>query len=404
MKKQNLLPGLTLLFAVLLTLGAAQAQGPRKFDRIGSLGHDSILTRTDGAAQQNQAPGLSTPRVPPPVQYKVIELGGGRANDISESGQIVGSKRFVPQIPHAAFWPSSQSAAIDLGALSGLNSTATAINPRREIVGYAYNDDFSVERPLFWANPNSAPVELPGLPAGFLSEVYNINPSGQIVGQFYSADLTVERAVFWPNSNAPPIYLRQLSNEFPLGLASNISASGNILGDACNDFNCTEGHATFWANSTSTPIALASPGGEFIYTNIFLPGYRAINGAGNMVGYAYNADFSAERAVFWARSSSPAVVLSTIGEFTNAVATGISDNGQIVGIGYNEDFSRMRPFLWPSASSQGIDLTTFFPAGSNWDLDSMFAAAVNNRGEIVGSGLFTDGTVHNFVLIPVHGH
>ena len=155
--------------------------------------------------------------------------------------------------------------------------------------------------------------------------------------------------------------------------------------------------------STSTPVALASPGGEFIYTDFVLPGH-GINGAGNMVGYARNADFSAERAVFWASSSSPAVILSTVGEFTNAVAAGISDNGQIVGIGYNEDFSKQRPFLWPSATSQGIDLTTFFPAGSNWDLDSMFAVTINNRGEIVGSGLFTDGTVHNFVLIPVHGH
>jgi probable HAF family extracellular repeat protein len=347
---------------------------------------------------------IDAPLAPPPVQYNVIELGGGRANDISESGQIVGSKRFVPQIPHAAFWSSSQSAAIDLGSLSGLNSTATDINPRREIVGYAYNADGSVERPLFWASPNSAPVELPGLPAGFLSEVYNINPSGKIVGQFYSADLAVERAVFWPNSNAAPVYLAQLSDEFPLGLASNINASGNILGDACNDFNCTEGHATFWANSTSTPVALASPGAEFIYTNIFLPGFDEINGAGNMVGYAYNADFSATRAVFWATSSSPAVILSTVGEFTDAVATGISDNGQIVGIGYNDDFSKQRAFFWPSATSQAIDLTTFFPAGSNWDLDSTLATAVNNRGEIVGSGSFTDGTVHNFVLIPVHGH
>ena len=334
----------------------------------------------------------------------VIELGGRRANDISESGQIIGSKVSTPEPIHAAFWAGSQSTAIDLGTLPGLGSVATSINPRREIVGYAFSDDFSVERPLFWASPNSAPVELPGLPAGFLSEVYNINPSGKIVGQFYSADLTVERAVFWPNRNAAPVYLAQLSDEFPLGLASNINASGNILGDACNDFNCTEGHATFWANSTSTPVALASPGGEFIYTNIFLPSYHAINGAGNMVGYAYNVDFSAERAVFWASSSSPAVILSTVGEFTNAVATGISDNGQIVGIGYNEDFSRMRPFIWPSATSQGIDLTTFFPAGSNWDLDSMFATAVNNRGEIVGSGSFKDGTVHNFVLVPVHGH
>ena len=60
-------------------------------------------------------------------------------------------------------------------------------------MGYAFNDDSSVERPLFWASTNSAPVELPGLPAGFLSEVYDINPSGQIVGQFYSADFSVER-------------------------------------------------------------------------------------------------------------------------------------------------------------------------------------------------------------------
>jgi uncharacterized membrane protein len=344
----------------------------------------------------------SLPQVPPQVQYMVIELGGRRANDISQSGQIVGNKDFAPALRHAAFWPSSRSAPIDLGTLPSLGSVAESINPRREIVGYAFNEDSSDERPLFWASTNSAPVELPGLPAGLLSEVYDINPSGQIVGQFFSADFSVDRAVFWPNSNAAPVYLPELSDEFPLSGAFSINASGNIFGDAC-DADFVECHAAFWASSTSTPVALASPGGEFIYTDFLLPGH-AINGAGNMVGYAHNADFSAERAVFWASSSSPAVILSTAGEFTNAVAAGISDNGQIVGSGYNEDFSKSRPFLWPSATSQGIDLTTFFPAGSSWDLDSMFAVTVNNRGEIVGSGLFTDGTVHNFVLIRVHGH
>ena len=149
----------------------------------------------------------STPQAPPQVQYMVIELGGRRANDISQSGQIVGNKEFAPGIRHAAFWPSSRSAPIDLGTLPGLNSVAESINPRREIVGYAFNEDFSVERPLFWASTNSAPVELPGLPAGLVSEVYDINPSGQIVGQFFSADFSVNPAVFWPNSNAAPIYL-----------------------------------------------------------------------------------------------------------------------------------------------------------------------------------------------------
>jgi uncharacterized membrane protein len=332
----------------------------------------------------------------------VIELGGRRANDISQSGQIVGNKEFAPGLRHAAFWSSSRSAPIDLGTSPGLGSVAVGINPRREIVGYAFNEDSSVERPLFWASTHSAPVELPGLPAGLLGEVYDINPSGQIVGQFFSADFSVDRAVLWPSSNAAPVYLPQLSKNLPLSGAAGVNASGNVLGDSCAaDF--VECHATFWATSTSTPVALASPGGEFIYTDFVLPG-KAINGPGNMVGFARNAAFSAERAVFWASSSSPAVILSTVGEFTNAVAAGISDNGQIVGIGYNEDFSKQRPFFWPSATSQGIDLTTFFPPGSNWDLDSLFTAAVNNRGEIIGSGLFNDGTVHNFVLIPVHGH
>jgi uncharacterized membrane protein len=345
----------------------------------------------------------STPQAPPQVQYVVIELGGTRANDISGSGQIVGQKIFASGLRHAAFWPSSQSSPIDLGTLPGVpRSTAVGINPKREIVGFAFSADFSVQLPLFWASPNSAPAELPGLPAGLLSEVFDINPSGQIVGAFYSADFSVQQAVVWPNSNAAPVYLQPLSGELPNSSAGGINASGNILGDGC-DADLVECHVAFWATSTSTPVALASPGGELIYTDFVLPGH-AINGAGNMVGFAYNADFSAERAVFWASSSSPAVILSTVGEFTNAVAAGISDNGQIVGIGYNEDFSKQRPFLWPSATSQGIDLTTFFPPGSDWDLDSMFAVTVNNRGEIIGSGLFNDGTVHNFVLIPVHGH
>ena len=356
----------------------------------------------NSASSVSAAPAPSTPQAPPQVQYVLVELGGRRANNISESGQIVGNKDFAPGLRHGAFWPSNRSAPIDLGTLPSLRSNALAINPRHEIVGYAFNEDFSVERPLFWASPNSAPDELPGLPAGLLGEAYDINPSGQVVGQFFNADFSVNPAVFWPNSKAAPIYLHVLSNELFASAATSINASGNILGDAC-DQSAIECHAVFWADSTSTPVALASPGGEFIYSFVVFPSH-AINGAGNMVGYAYTPGFVSTRATFWASSSSPAVILSTPGEFTNTIAAGISDNGQIVGYAYNEDFSRSRAFLWPSATSQGIDLTTFFPAGSNWDLDSTFAIAVNNRGEIVGGGSFTDGTAHNFVLIPVHDH
>ena len=401
MKKQNLLVELTLLFAVLLTLGAAaDAQVARKVDRIGRLGGDSILTRTDRAAQQNQVPVSSTLQAPPQVQYTVIDLGGRRAIDITESGEIVGTNYSTPERIHAAYWTGSQSAPIDLGTLPGLNSGSVAINPRREMVGNAFNNDSSVNRPLFWASPSSGPIQLPGLPVGLQGGAFDINPAGQIVGVFNSSDYSVERAVYWANSNAAPVYLPQLGPGLPLASATSINASGNIQGDACSaDFG--ECHAVFWANSTSIPVALASPGGEFIYTDI-VPA-DSINGAGTMVGFTYNADFSATRAVYWASSSSPAMMLSTVGEFTNTFAVSISDNGQIVGYGYDQDFSRQRPLLWPSATSQAIDLSTFFPAGSNWDLDALFANAVNNRGEIIGSG-FKDGALHDFVLVPMHSN
>src|SRR5262249_41183654 len=152
------LVGVTLLFVVLLTVIATQAQVPGKFDRIRRLGPDEFLTRRDGAAQQKQASAPYTPLTPPQAQYMVIELGGRRANDISESGQIVGNKVFEAGIRHAAFWPSSQSAPIDLGTLPGLGSVVEGINLRREMVGYAFNDDGSTELPLFWASTNSAPV------------------------------------------------------------------------------------------------------------------------------------------------------------------------------------------------------------------------------------------------------
>src|SRR5207249_10437722 len=117
----------------------------------------------------------STPKAPPQVPYMLIELGGRTAFDISRSGQIVGNKEFAPGLRRAAFWPSSRSAAIDLGTLAGLNSVARSINSRREMVGVAFNEDFAVERPLFWVRLNSTPVELNGLSAGLPCEVYDMH-------------------------------------------------------------------------------------------------------------------------------------------------------------------------------------------------------------------------------------
>jgi probable HAF family extracellular repeat protein len=340
---------------------------------------------------------VDVPQASQQLSFIVIDLGTRVANAIGESGRIVGATHFGAEI-HAAYWANSGSPATDLGTLPGFTSSFAAdINPPGEIVGAA--GSFPTFRPLFWASSQSEPVELPGVPVGLFGLAFHINPAGQIVGWFLSEDFSVQRAVFWPNSNAAPVYLAELSNKLPHSIAAAINPSGNILGDGC-DADFVECHAAFWANSTSSPVALASPGGQFIYTDIGLSGGvgSPLNNAGSMVGYAYNADFSETRAVFWATSTSPAVILSTAGDFINGGAAAISDRGQIVGEAYNSDFSNLHAFMWPSSTSLGIDLNTVIPPDSGWELQH--ASDINNRGEITGFGVL-NGERHAFVLIPV---
>ena len=116
-----------------------------------------------------------------------------------------------------------------------------------------------------------------------------------------------------------------------------------IFSETAATADFVECHCRLLGQQYEPPAALASPAGEFIYTDVgFSQGSQvapALNNVGSMVGYAYNADFSETRAVYWASSSSPAVILSTTGEFSNGTAEGISDGGQIVGTVYNSDFS-----------------------------------------------------------------
>jgi probable HAF family extracellular repeat protein len=129
---------------------------------------------------------------------------------------------------------------------------------------------------------------------------------------------------------------------------------------------------------------------------------HALNNTGSMIGFAVKGDLSETRAVFWANSSSPAVILSASDEFPNGTAEAINDKGQIVGTAYNNDFSAFHAFFWPSSTSQGIDLNTVIPQGSG--LEIVIARSINNRGEIAG-GAYLNGQppAHAIVLVPVNG-
>jgi len=363
-----------------------------------------LLITATIASGQGTPSTAKAPQAPPPVEYTVIDLGtDGVGNGITDSGRIVGSKNFGGPQRHAAFWPKIGSLPIDLGTLPGaIGSRGFGINPRGQMVGASRLE------PVFWASSQSAPVRLPGLPDGSEGFASSINPAGQIVGLF--ADESGARPVFWANSNTPAIYLPLVSDQFPNGQAFSINAAGNIFGDACTaDFS--ECHCAFWARSASTPVALASPDSEFIDTDVGISSdfavAPALNNVGNMVGFAVNPDTGETRAVYWASSSSPVVILRTSDEFPNGTAEGINDKGQIVGTAFDSsgdigDTLHAHAFFWPSPTSPGIDLNTVIPPGSGLQL--AVARGINNRGEITG-GAYPNGQppAHVIVLVPVRG-
>jgi hypothetical protein len=66
-------------------------------------------------------------------------------------------------------------------------------------------------------------VELAGVPSGLQSQAYSITHSGRIVGQVFNDDFSLQRAVFWQNANSALVYLPQLSSAFPHSVATGIN-------------------------------------------------------------------------------------------------------------------------------------------------------------------------------------
>lgn len=336
------------------------------------------------------------------VRYQVIDLGAdGTANQILDSGRVMGSHNPGGTDRHAAFWPDTQSAPIDLGTLPGnQGSRGFGINTQGQMVGYDYIPNV-VQHAIFWADSQSAPIELPGLPEGF-NNASDINRDGQIVGTATPPDESAAYPVFWSSSTTPARYLAEVSDQLPFGGAMSINATGNILGDACRS-DYSECHAAYWASSTSTPVALASPGGNFTNTDVGLSGSflvaHSLNDRGGMVGFAYNADATKYRAVYWASSSSPAVMLTTTKDFPNGSAEGINNRGQIVGTCYNRHLAASHAFIWPNSTHHGIDLNRLIDPNSGWEI--VVARSINDKGEISG-GAFLNGiqTGHAVILVP----
>ncbi len=247
----------------------------------------------------------------------------------------------------------------DLGTLGGPDAWAALVNERSQVAGISYTKftananngtcapNAPTQDPFFWEK-DTGMIDI-GTFGGTCGITNALNNRGQVVGQSYLAGNLAAHAYLWEKTDHP-----QLTDLGTLG-GDNASAlwlnnAGEVIGYAdlppnptgCVGLSCQH-HAFLWKHGLMTDLGT-------IGTD---PCSRAlsINERGQIVG------------------------------FTAAVCGGSPTHG----------------FLWEHGAP-AIDLNTLVPLGSGLALTEPLS--INDRGEIVGIGVLSNGDSHAYVLIP----
>jgi len=268
-----------------------------------------------------------------------------------------------------------------------------------------------LSRAVVWHRKSG--VEELSMPEGFdLTEPVAVLPTGEILIDASDVEGRKRGAFTYSNHRLVALPGKQT-------WARGVGAPGTIVGEWVPEGGSTT-DAVYWRNTVPHSIGLCC-GGVL----------KAVNTRGTMVGDAYDdrghyhafswslAD--GQRSVDPTDSYSSAVAINSDGHILLQVGgegylygTGglthldlaekgfnsvqaMNDCDVVIG-GYGPEGEHYHAFLW--SRTQGFrDLNSFLPADSGWKLKS--AVAINDRGEIVGSGIWL-GAPHGFLLAPRH--
>jgi hypothetical protein len=302
------------------------------------------------------------------------------------------------------------------------NTGGEALSNNGVVAGGIVNSDGSVSLAEWHEGVLTNLGVPPGLPSHDFNRlrVFGINDSGTIVGTLHTSAGEMPSRTF--------IYNRGGFTVLPLvdptdvgGAAIGINNSAEVVGyDRTSGGNAI---GWLWANgaysslpvSGTTTVALGINSSGTIIGNRTLNivrrllaghlccageryGYVVSHGTTQyLTGFVYAINDLGEAA---GGSTSGADELATV--FSNGIATvilglpssavGINSSGKAIGSYQPAGYDRRHVFIW-SASSGAFDLT---PDGYR----SAQAAAINNRGEVLGFGETTNGTSQYFLLAP----
>jgi len=282
-----------------------------------------------------------------------------------------------------------------LGTLGGNESFATAVNDNDWVVGAAANaipDSHSLfgwgtqTRAFLWKSTTGM-KDLGTLPGGTDAFAGNVNQSGQIAGTSYTNSTGSTEPFLWENGTMTG--LGTLGGT--VGGENYLNNKGQVVGQS-NLANGTT-HAFFWDKSTGM-TDMGTLGGN--YANAL-----DLNDAGEVVGVSALATYPLYHAFLW--KAGAMTDLGTVKGDTCSEAWAINSQGQVVGESRPHCGIAVHAFLWENGGPM-VDLNTLVPPYSQIQL--IYAAAINDRGQIACLGLYVLGVTatdfeHVFLLTPV---
>ena len=342
----------------------------------------------------------ATPTAKPKSSYELIDLGtlGGVASapvDINERGDVTGISNLAIPDPTPRAFRYRNGILEDIGAFTSIPapqiSIPYGINRHGDVVGYSPADPAIYGGPVLhgflYRNGEMIDVTVRDgiIPAGLA--LLGINDAGDMIGRLrpsvdvQEGDPRLSRGVILIQQNGAIFDLGTMGSgsSVPTAVGLDINNNGEIVGYVRVSDDEIRGfyyHAGQYEHVTGPPICAA----------LHDAAVGRINDVGQIIGSCSTQGGFRSFVYDTASRSYTELGLS---------ASGLNDFGDIVGSASVPGASHA--FLYDNDERQLRDLNALIDAGSGW-LYLEAATAINNSGDITGTGRVSNGESHAFLL------
>jgi probable HAF family extracellular repeat protein len=331
------------------------------------------------------------------------------ASGINNSGQIIGGYRAEDGTSRTFITGPNGTGITEIGTLGGSYSVATAINDSGQVAGYS-----QLSNPLqihaFVTGPNGTGMTDLGAINKFSSCEFDdgscsgfkedsrasaINKSGQVVGRDGTdyPDFIMDGFITKPDGTAivslNTIYSHYLPaiGSYRFTSANGINDSGQVTGIAASSLPGYDSYIFITGADGIGMTFIDGLGSNYKEAN-------SINNLGQVAGTYYPNGSSEAHSFITGPNGIGIIDIGTLGGFSRALD--INDFGQVIGMSFNSS-GAYHSYLFNDGEM--IDLS-ILPEILNTGWTDLRVSAINNSGEIVGSGKF-DGITQAFLLSPL---